>query len=50
MAKKYLSKIKKNGSTIYLKDEEAREAISRLNPSDAEPVSSATQMWNNFNY
>lgn len=30
MAKKYLSKISKDGTTIYVKDEEAREAIEDI--------------------
>jgi hypothetical protein len=33
--KKYLSKIKKDGKTIYIKDEEARAAIQELDPQQA---------------
>lgn len=32
--KKYISKIVKGGNTIYMKDAEAREAISQLEPTD----------------
>lgn len=33
MAKKYLSKIKKNGNTIYIKDEDARGDIDQMKSS-----------------
>lgn len=36
--KKYLSKIVKGGNTILIKDEEAREAISQLDPASAASV------------
>lgn len=36
--KKYLSKVVKGGNTLFIKDEEAREAISQLDPASAASV------------